>query len=95
MAPQQAGLQAMGARPLVDDVRAQSDLLQVEARQVIAEAIALPFVFFLQPAVWILIIIGVGQALLLRKPGRNFTPGGLVRVSLILVAYLFGTFFLY
>jgi hypothetical protein len=64
----------------------------VTSNNVIAEAIAVPFVFFLQPAVWILTIIGVGQALLLSKPGRNFTAGGLVRVSLILVAYLFGTF---
>ena len=64
----------------------------VTSNNVIVGAIMVPFVFFLQPAVWILMFIGIGQALLLRKPGTNLTPGGLVRISLILVAYLFGTF---
>jgi hypothetical protein len=47
-------------------------------------------VFFLQPGVWILLLIGIGQARLLRRPGGNFTPGGLVRVLLISFAYVHG-----
>jgi hypothetical protein len=50
------------------------------------------FVFALQPGVWILLSIGVGQARLLRKPGGNFTPGGLVRLALISLAYFYGFF---
>ena len=64
----------------------------VTSHNVIVAAIVVPFGFFLQPAVWILLFIGLGQARMLRKSGGNFTPGGLVRVSLILAAYLFGTF---
>ena len=64
----------------------------VTSENVIAGAIAVSFVFFLQPAVWILLFIGLGQGRMLSKPGGNFTPGGFVRLCLILAAYLFGTF---
>jgi hypothetical protein len=47
-------------------------------------------VFFFQPGVWILLFIGIGQARLLRQPEGNFTPGGLVRVLLISLAYVYG-----
>ena len=59
----------------------------------IAEAVVLyPTVFVFQPAVWILLFIGVGQSRLLRKPVENFTFGGLVRVFLISIAYVHGFF---
>ena len=64
----------------------------VASSNVIGAAIMVPVVFFLQPAVWILLFIGLGQVRLLGRPGPNLTPGGLVRVSLVLAAYLFGTF---
>jgi putative flippase GtrA len=48
------------------------------------------FVFFFQPGVWILLFIGIGQARVLRQSEGNFTPGGLVRLLLILFAYLYG-----
>jgi hypothetical protein len=50
------------------------------------------FVFFLQPGALILLFICVGQARQLRKPERNFTLDGLVRLSLISIAYVFGFF---
>jgi hypothetical protein len=46
--------------------------------------------FFIQPGEWILLCIGIGQARLLRKPGGNFTSGGLLRVCLISIAYAYG-----
>jgi hypothetical protein len=43
-----------------------------------------------QPAHWLLLFIGIGQARLLPTPGGDFTAGGVVRILLILVAYSFG-----
>jgi hypothetical protein len=58
----------------------------------VMEALAGTFlVFFIQPAVWILLFIGVGQVRRLRKRGGEFTPAGLARVFLISFAYFFGT----
>lgn len=64
----------------------------VTSNHVVATAGLVPIVFFLQPAVWILLFIAIGQTRLLRKAGGSFTAGGLVRIFLISVAYLFGTF---
>jgi len=48
------------------------------------------FAFFVQPGQWLLLIIAIGQARVLRKAGGEFAAGGLVRILLISVAYLFG-----
>jgi hypothetical protein len=63
--------------PLIDDI---------------SSVLLLAIFFFSQPGVWILLFIGVGQSRLLRKPEGNFTFGGLVRLSLISVAYIHGFF---
>jgi hypothetical protein len=47
-------------------------------------------IFFLQPGALVLLIICIGQARQLRKPERNFTLGGFVRVGLISMAYVYG-----
>ena len=52
--------------------------------------VAAVLVFFFQPATWILLFIGIGQARLVHKPGGQFTAGGLVRLLLISIAYFFG-----
>jgi hypothetical protein len=49
--------------------------------------------FFIQPAGWILLFIGLGQARLVNKPAGNFTMGGLVRFFLIFYAYIFGSIY--
>jgi hypothetical protein len=56
----------------------------------IYSVLLLAILFILQPGVWILLFIGVGQSRLLRKPEESFTFGGLVRLFLISVAYVYG-----
>jgi hypothetical protein len=56
----------------------------------IYSALLLMIVFVFQPGVWILLFIGVGQSRLLLKPGENFTFGGLARLFLISIAYVYG-----
>ena len=58
----------------------------------INSVLLLPIFFFWQPGVWILLFIGVGQSRLLRKPEESFTFGGLVRLSLVSMAYIHGFF---
>ena len=59
----------------------------------VIEALALTiFVFLIQPAIWMLLPIAVGQGRRLRKRGGDFTPAGLTRVFLISFAYFFGIF---
>jgi hypothetical protein len=68
-------------------------LMQFAMSRNIIEALAATiFIFLLQPADWMLLSIGVGQARRLRKRGGDFTPAGLARVFLISFAYFFGTF---
>jgi hypothetical protein len=56
-----------------------------------AEAIVVTILaFFIDPGEWILFCIGMRQAMLLGKPGGNFTSSGLVRVFLISIAYVYG-----
>ena len=50
------------------------------------------FVFLIEPAAWILLVICIGQARQLRKRGGDFTPAGLARIFLISFAYFFGIF---
>ena len=61
-----------------------------ESINVAEAALGYTFVFFIEPGVWILMFIAIGQARLLRQPGGNFSPGGLVRVCLISIAYTYG-----
>jgi hypothetical protein len=61
-----------------------------KSKNVVDSALALAFFFFLQPGALALLFICVGQARQLRKPEGNFTLGGLVRLSLISIAYVFG-----
>lgn len=58
-----------------------------------SQVAAVLLLFIFQPATWIFIFIGVGQGSLLRKPGGNFTPSGLARIFLVVITYLYGTFF--
>lgn len=75
------GLAIMPLLTLLDFVRSND----------VIEALAGVFiVFVIQPAYWILLSIGVGQARQLRKRGGDFTVGGLVRVCLITIAYVYG-----
>jgi hypothetical protein len=62
----------------------------MRSHNVVEAALAYPIIWSLQPGVLILLFIGIGQATLLHKPGGNFTPGGFVRLLLILVAYVYG-----
>jgi hypothetical protein len=64
----------------------------VESKDVVDSVLGLVFVFFLQPGALVLLFICVGQARQLRKPERDFTLGGLVRVGLISIAYVCGFF---
>jgi hypothetical protein len=54
------------------------------------DVLLVSFVFVLQPGVWILLLIGFGQALLLHQPVGKFNLGGLVRLFLISIAYVYG-----
>ena len=49
-------------------------------------------IFFLQPGVWILLFIAIGQSRLLRKPEGDLTAGGFVRLMLISFSYTYGLF---
>jgi hypothetical protein len=50
------------------------------------------FAFLVQPGLWILLCIGIGQARLLRQPAGNYTASGLARIILVLCGYVFGMF---
>jgi hypothetical protein len=77
------GLVAMPLLVLMDSVMSEN----------VIEALALMiFGFLIQPASWMLLAIGIGQARKLRKQGGEFTPAGLARVFLISFAYFFGMF---
>jgi hypothetical protein len=56
----------------------------------IGSLLLVTILLFLQPGMLILLLIGAGQSTLLRKPGGHFTFGGLVRLFLISIAYVYG-----
>jgi hypothetical protein len=63
------------------------------SNRVVELTLLVSILFVLQPGILILLLIGIGQARVLHESEGNFTPGGLVRVLLISVAYLYGIFF--
>ena len=62
----------------------------VKSQNVVDAVLAGLIIFFVQPGALVLLFICIGQARQLRKPERNFTLDGLVRVGLILIAYVYG-----
>jgi hypothetical protein len=65
-------------------------LTGVTESNVVAAMLWYNILLFVQPGILILLFIAIGQSRLLRKPGGDFTSGGLVRVCLISIAYVFG-----
>jgi len=62
----------------------------VKSKNVVDEVLGFLILFPLQPGMLVLLFICIGQARQLRKPERNFTLDGLVRVGLISIAYVYG-----
>jgi hypothetical protein len=62
----------------------------VKSNHVVDAVLTFLIIFPLQPGMLVLLFICIGQARQLRKPDRNFTLDGFVRVGLISIAYVYG-----